>query len=64
MKAITLEKHFCDLSKEEQQDINELDLRELKGYYGSWDEVRKLIDQLEDNDNEAAYERFTNRDKS
>lgn len=57
MIAITFEKHFSDLPIEEQKKINEYDLRELKAYYGSWDEVRKVIDRLEDNDNEAAFER-------
>lgn len=57
MKPATTEKHFLDMTKDEQQEVNEYDLRELKAYYGSWDEVRKLIDQLEDNDNEKAWER-------
>lgn len=56
------EKHFLALSKEEQQAINENDLLELKGYYGSWNAVRKLIDELENSDSEAAYERAQSRD--
>lgn len=33
------------------------DLKEIAHFYGGWDELRKIIDQLEDNDNEAAWER-------
>lgn len=55
------EKHFLDMTKEEQEDRNESDLREMKMYYGDWDALRKVIDQLEDNDNEAAYERHCTR---
>lgn len=51
------EKHFCDLTKEEQQSRNEFDLKEMKMYYGSWDELREVIKRLEDNENEADYER-------
>ena len=57
MKPETTEKHFLDLTKEEQEEVNEKDLREMKMYYGDWDALRKVIDQLEDNDNEAAWER-------
>lgn len=38
----------------------ETDLKEISHFYGGWDELRKVIDRLEDNDNEAKYERFTN----
>lgn len=61
MKAITFVKSFSELSKDEQQEINECDLRELKAYYGSWEEVREVIERLEENDNEAAWERSQNR---
>jgi hypothetical protein len=37
---------------------NETDLREIAHWYGGWDELRKVIDKLENNENEAAYERF------
>ena len=33
------------------------DLKEIALFYGGWDELRKVIDQLEDNDNEAAWMR-------
>lgn len=45
--------------QEKQRAENEFDLREMALYYGGWDELRKVIDRLEDNDNEAAYERHT-----
>lgn len=51
------EKHFLDMTKEEQQKVNEYDLKEMKLYYGSWDELRKVIKRLEDNENEDTYER-------
>lgn len=56
MKTET-EKHFLDMTKEEQEEVNEKDLREMKLYYGDWNALRKVIDMLEDNDNEAAWER-------
>lgn len=40
-----------------QEELNEFDLKELAHYYGGWDELRKVIARLEDNDNEAAWER-------
>jgi hypothetical protein len=43
----------------EQQELdNRADLREIASFYGSWDELRAVIKELEDNDNEAAFERF------
>jgi hypothetical protein len=56
----TAQKHFLDESKEQQENINARDLRELKMYYGSWDELRKVIDMLEDNEAEAAFDRRNN----
>lgn len=56
------EKHFLDLTKEEQEARNEYDLKEMKMYYGSWQELRAIIDNLEANENEAAWERAQNRD--
>jgi hypothetical protein len=51
------DKHFLDMTKEEQEATNEKDLREIALYYGGWDALRKVIDQLENNENEVAYER-------
>jgi hypothetical protein len=43
----------------EQQELdNRADLREIAHFYGGWDELRAVIKELEDNDNEAAWERF------
>jgi hypothetical protein len=39
-------------------DQNRADLREIAHFYGGWDELRAVIKELEDNDNEAAFERF------
>ena len=33
------------------------DLKEIAHYFGGWPELRKEIESLEDNDNEAAWER-------
>lgn len=35
----------------------ELDLKEISHFYGGWGELRKVIERLEENDNEAAFER-------
>jgi len=43
-----------------QEDKNHFDLKELAHYYGGWKELRKVIDMLEDNENEAAFERSQN----
>lgn len=53
------EKHFLDMTKDEQEEVNHKDLREMALYYGGWDELKKVIAMLEDNDNEAVYERHT-----
>lgn len=37
----------------------EKDLKEIAHWFGGWGELRKVIDRLEDNENEAAYERYT-----
>lgn len=37
----------------------ESDLKEIAHFYGGWDELRKVIDRLQENANEAAYERYT-----
>jgi hypothetical protein len=51
------EKHFLDMTKEEQEELNEKDLREMALYHGGWDKLKEVIAMLEDNDNEAAWER-------
>lgn len=37
------------------------ELKEAAFFYGGWDELRKVIKELEDNDKEAAWERHTSR---
>lgn len=44
-----------------QEDQNRFDLKEMAHYYGSWDNLRKVIDELEHNDAEAAYDRAYSR---
>ena len=36
-------------------------LKEIADYYGGWDELRKVIAILEDNENEAAWMRSVER---
>lgn len=57
---IPAEKHFLDMTKEEQEDRNELDLKEMALYYGGFDKLKEVIAVLEDNQNEAAWYRSQN----
>jgi len=50
-------KDFTDMTKEEQERTNAFDLRELAHYYGGWNKLREVISNLEERDNEAAYDR-------
>lgn len=34
------------------------DLREIACFFGGWDELRKVINNLEENDNEAAFDHY------
>lgn len=56
------EKHFTELSKEEQEKEIQFELKESAIYLGGWDKLREFIDQLEQSDNEAAAERAQNGD--
>ena len=49
-----LQPHHADILKE-----IEAELKESAFFLGSWDELRKLIDQIEANQKETAYERHT-----
>lgn len=49
-------------TKEQISEEFEHDIKEAAHWFGGWDELRKLIDQLEENDNEAAAERHFTRD--
>ena len=59
MKAVNhaAKKPFAELTIAELEEQNLFDLREMKDFYGSWDDLRKLIDKLEDEDNEEAFDR-------
>lgn len=45
------------MSKDEQQAQNEYDLKEIADYYGGWEDLKKVIAKLEENEAEAAWER-------
>lgn len=34
------------------------DLKEIAFWYGGWKELRKVIDRLEENENEAAFDHY------
>ena len=46
------------MTKEEIENECEAELKEIAACYGGWDELRKVIARLEDNENEAAFERY------
>jgi rhamnogalacturonyl hydrolase YesR len=48
-------------AQEHQESLNRRDLREMSHWYGGWDELRKVIEELEENDKEAAWERHNSR---
>jgi hypothetical protein len=50
---------MTDKEKEKISDECEADLKEIAHWFGGWDELRKVIGRLEDNENEAAWERHT-----
>lgn len=56
-----LKKHFLGLTREEQEQVNETDLKEIAHYYGGWENLKAVIKRLEEGDNEAAAERYFNR---
>lgn len=48
---------YSDKTTEQMAEINAADLREMAHYYGGWDELIKIIDNMKERDNEAAYDR-------
>ena len=46
-----------DAYKESEKEC-ETDLKEIAHFYGGWDELKKVIDRLQDNANEAAFDRW------
>jgi len=62
MKAIdhSITRSFDKLTNQEQEEQNRFDLRELYYFYDmDWNKVRKVIEEMEEADNEAAFERAT-----
>lgn len=59
-QLMEIQKPFLDLTKEEQEDRNEHDLKEMALYYGGFDKLKEVIAVLEDNQNEAAWYRSQN----
>jgi hypothetical protein len=55
-----LREDYSKLTKEQIDEINEDQLKEMAHWYGGFDELRKLIAKIEDNENEAAFERSQN----
>ena len=44
-------------SKQIEKECEE-DLKEIASFYGGWDELRAVIKRLEENQNEAAFDRY------
>ena len=49
---------MTDKEKEKMEDDIKFDLQEAAHWFGGWDKLREVIKQLEENDNEAAAERY------
>lgn len=49
-----------DTTPEQQHEINRADLKEMATYYGGWDELRKVINDIEGDEAEASFESFVN----
>lgn len=48
---------FEGMTTDQIDDQNCEDLKEMKHFYGSWKEMHRILDELENNENEAAWER-------
>lgn len=55
------DKTFDQMTSEQLEEIVHAELKELAHWYGGWDKIREMIDMLEDNENEAAFERSQNK---
>jgi hypothetical protein len=53
---------FEGMTQRQIEEANEDDLCEMKVFYGSWDELIRIIGYLQDAENEAAWERRMNDD--
>jgi hypothetical protein len=62
LEVLKQEKHFLDMTKEEQEEINRYDLKEMAIYYGGWKELRRIIDMIEEDEAVAAAERAYEKD--
>lgn len=51
------------LSAEKITEAFEHEIKEAAHWLGGWDALRKVIDQLEDNADEAAFERYFDPEK-
>lgn len=52
-------KNYPKIDVEKITNEFEHEMKEFAHWVGGWNELRKVIDRLEDNENEAAYERHT-----
>lgn len=57
-----LREDYSKMSTDEIDSINKDQLKEMAHFYGSWDKLREVVKQLEENHNEAAFERYFSRD--
>jgi hypothetical protein len=48
---------FEGMTKEQIEDCNLRDIQEMKHYYGSWKEMHRILNELENIENQAAWER-------
>jgi Na+/phosphate symporter len=48
---------YSDKTPDQMEEINAADLREMAHYYGGWDKLLKIIDNIKERDQEAAYDR-------
>lgn len=53
---------MSDTEKERIENEIHEELKEAAHWYGGWKELRKVIDMLEDNEAEAAWQRQQERD--
>lgn len=54
------DKTFDQMTKEEQEDSIDFDLKEIAHWLGGWEELKERIKVLEDNANEASWYRSQN----
>lgn len=57
MEVLRLKADYSKLTPEQIEDQNFFDLKELRHYYGSWKQLKVVIENLEQEEDEANYER-------